>query len=68
MTMSGPNAFTLLHKEFPIALSNPNEMKDKGVDFGHSINAHNKYGYRITSPLASSIRSRTGDSNSFSSK
>lgn len=58
MSMSGPNPFTLLHKEFPIAASNPNEMKDKGVDFGHSITAFNKYGYRITSPMAQSIRSR----------
>ena len=50
--------FTELHNEYPIALSDPNRVRDLGVDFGHSFAGQDKYQYRLMSPAAHQSRSR----------
>ena len=43
-----------VYQDFPIAVSDPNRMRDMGVDFGHSLAGTNKYAYRLQSPEATS--------------
>lgn len=56
---SKPSPFHNFHKEYPVALSNPNQIRDIGVDPGHAFAGTNKYGYRLYSPMANlAVRSR----------
>jgi len=36
-----------VYQDFPIAVSDPNRMRDMGTDFGNSLAGNNKYAYRL---------------------
>ena len=39
-----------VYQDFPIALSDPNRMRDMGTDFGNAMAGTGKYAYRMQSP------------------
>lgn len=55
--------FKDLHNQFPIALADPNRIRDSGVDVGHAFSGSHgthKYAYRLMSP-SNNTHSRQGD-------
>lgn len=48
-----------VHNDFPIALSDPNRMRDTGTDFGNARGDSTKYAYRMQSPEVESQKLRT---------
>jgi len=48
-----------VYQDFPIALSDPNRMRDLGTDFGNAKGDSTKYAYRMQSPEVESKKLRT---------
>jgi hypothetical protein len=42
--------FKKVYNDFPVAVADPNRMRDMGTDFGHALGSTNKYAYRLQSP------------------
>ena len=59
VTLAKIKPYRKVYQDFPVAVSDPNRMRDMGTDFGTSLAGNNKYAYRLLSPDVSSKRLRS---------
>lgn len=50
MSLARAKPMKKLYKDFPLAVADPNRMRDMGTDFGNSLAGTNKFNYRVQSP------------------